>query len=103
MADHDGWLPPAVRDVDALEDAAWFAARPRRLFRARLSDGGMWIIRRRRQGDGPDVYLRAFSHALVHHDSDGELATAWFSTALPGWPPEQVRKAVRKVIRRDRA
>jgi|SRR6516165_8917596 hypothetical protein len=97
----EGALPP-VRDTDAVADAAWFADRPHRLFRARTDADGTWIIRRR-QGDGPDVLLRTFSRASVHHDTDGELSGSWFATASPGWSPEQVGKAARKAIRRDRA
>ena len=94
---------PPVRDTDAVADAAWFGAHPHRLFRVRVGDGGTWIIRRRRQGSDPDVFLRTFSGTVVQNDNDGELATAWFATALPDWSPEQVRKAARKAIRRDRA
>jgi hypothetical protein len=96
-----GVLPP-VRDTDAIADAAWFAARPQRLFHARHGDGGTWVVRRRRQADGSDVILRTFSRASVHQDTDGELSRAWFASAYPGWSPEQVAKAARKAIRRDR-
>jgi hypothetical protein len=94
---------PFVRNTDAVADAAWFATRPHRLFRARFGDGGTWIIHRRRQGDCPDVYLRTFLRMPVQRDTDGELARVWFATAFLGWSPEQVRKAARKAIRRDRA
>src|SRR5262249_5980107 len=101
--DPDEGVLPLVRDMDAIADAAWFGSRPRRLFRARLGDGGTWIIRRRLQGGDADVYLRTYSSTLVQHDTDGELATAWFSTAFPGLSPEQVRRAARKALRRERA
>jgi hypothetical protein len=93
---------PSVRETDAGADATWFSARPHRLFRTRFDNGGTWIIRRRRQGSGPDIYLRTFSRPPVQHDTDGEIAQVWFATAYPGWSPEQVCKAARKVIQRGR-
>jgi hypothetical protein len=101
QAEPEGALPP-VREMDATDDAAWFADRPRRLFRTRLGDGGSWIIRRRRQGADPDVFLRTFSSAPVRADSEGEIARLWFATAYPDWPPDRVFAAVRKLIKRRR-
>jgi hypothetical protein len=102
QADPNEGALPTVRDSDAGDDFTWFAAHPNRLFRTRFGNGGMWIIRRRRQGANPDVYLRTFSRTTVRHGTDGEIAPLWFATAYPVWSPEQVSKAVRKVIKRGR-
>src|SRR5262249_53474874 len=99
----DETAAPAVREADATDDATWFSDRPQRLFRARLGDGGTWVVRRRPQGSDPDIYLRTFSRTPVRHATDSELAAAWFSTAFPGWSREEVNTAARKAIRRERA
>jgi hypothetical protein len=91
-----------VRDFDADDDTSWFAARRHRLFRARRGDGGTWLIRRRKGGSEPDVLLRTFSRGLVAHDTEGQIAQAWFATAYPAWPPDRVAKAVRKALKRGR-
>jgi hypothetical protein len=92
---------PVVTDVDAHDDRVWFAKHPDRLFRHWANAGGAWLIRRRRQGVGPDVYLRTVTSALTpRSDDDGELAAIWYQDAYPGWPPERCRKSARKAIKR---
>jgi hypothetical protein len=92
-----------VANTDALDDHSWFQAHPERLFRARAGDGGIWLIRRRPQGAGPDVYLRTLSRTSPPTDaSDGALAVAWYTAAYPSWPPERVRKAARRALKRER-
>ena len=39
-------------NTEVLDDGPWFTDHPRRLFRARASNGGIWLIRRRPQGAG---------------------------------------------------
>ena len=87
-------------NTEVLDDGPWFTDHPRRLFRARASNGGIWLIRRRPQGAGPDVYLRTFSHTSppAGH-SDGELAVAWHSSAYPHLSPERVVKASRRAFK----
>jgi hypothetical protein len=86
---------PAVSDIEASDDAEWFEANPRRLFRARRGTGGYTIIRR-----APDVILRTVAppgSAIV--DADIDLAILWFSCAYPSWNPEQVRKRALKTLK----
>jgi hypothetical protein len=91
----------SVSEADALDDRVWFARYPNRLFRARPGDGGLWLIRRRRQGGDPDVYLRTFTRPVPPlGDNDGELAAAWYAAAWPDWPVERVQKAARKALKR---
>jgi hypothetical protein len=89
-----------VTDADARNDRAWFSGHPDRLFRARASDGGIWLIRRRPQGGAPDVYLRTFSPTSPVGDSDGALAVAWWTAAYPSWPLEQALKWARKALKK---
>ena len=90
-------------NTEVLDDGPWFTNHPGRLFRARASDGGIWLIRRRPQGAGPDVYLRTLSRTSPPTDaSDGALAVAWYTAAYPSWPPERVRKAARRALKRER-
>jgi hypothetical protein len=84
-------------NTEVLDDGPWFANHPSRLFRARVGDGGIWLIRRRPQGGAPDVYLRTFSQTSPPvGDSDGALAVAWYTAAYPSWPPERVCKTARR-------
>jgi hypothetical protein len=89
-----------VAEGDARNDREWFASHPDRRFRARLNDGGVWLIRRSQ----PDVYLRTFSASIAPHsgDSDGALAALWYSAAYPSWPPEKVQGAARKAVKKGR-
>jgi hypothetical protein len=93
----------SISAADALGDSRWFAERPTRLFRARLGNGGLWLIRRRCQGADPDVYLRTFSASIAPPcgDSDGEIAPLRFQAAYPDWPPERVQKFARKALRKS--
>jgi hypothetical protein len=95
---------PQVTETAALEDRTWFGEHAERRFRARVSDGGLWVVRRRPQAADPDVYLRAFSPIISPpRDSDTELAAVWFGTANPSWSPERVQKAARKALRKPRS
>jgi hypothetical protein len=96
--DREGGLP-VVTDTDALADGVWFTAHPERLSRSRLADHGSWIIRRRRQVTGPDIYLRAFSRQRLRHDRDSELVIAWYTATHPTWPPARVGKAARRALK----
>jgi hypothetical protein len=88
-----------VVDADALDDRAWFSGHSDRLFRARASDGGIWLIRRRPQG-ADDLFLRTFSRTSPPtDDSDGALAVAWYNSAYPYWSPERVVKAARSALK----
>jgi hypothetical protein len=89
----------SVTETDALDDRGWFANHPDCLFRARAE---LWIVRRRRQGADPDVFLRAFSASIAPRrgDSDGELAPLWYQAAYPDWPAEKCQKWGRKAIKR---
>jgi hypothetical protein len=91
-----------IGDADALDDRLWFCERPQRLFCARAGDGGVWLIRRRPQSPGPDVYLRTFSQtaALSGSDTDGELAGRWYRAACPDLPHEKCRKQARRSLGR---
>ena len=87
-------------NTEVLDDGPWFTDHPRRLFRARASNGGIWLIRRQPQGANRDTYLRTFSRTSPPtDDSDGALAVAWHSSAYPYWSPEQVVKAARRELK----
>ena len=91
-------------DREWLSDGSWFADHPHRLFRARPAEGGVWLVRRRRQGGGAHVYLRVLAAGCeLPADADGEIAFAWFSYANPDWPTERCRKSARRVLRRPRS
>lgn len=94
---------PEVTDADAIDDKAWYADHPDRRFRIRASDGGMWVIHQRPQGNDPDVYQRTLSRTIVpaYRDRDGEIAPLWYQAAYPDWPPEQCRKWVRQALKRQ--
>jgi hypothetical protein len=86
-----------------LGDGDWFERRRHRLFRARAARAGIWLIRRRRQADGPDVFLRVVAaDPVAVSASDLELAVAWYCAAYPDWPPERCRKWARRALRRSR-
>jgi hypothetical protein len=90
-------------NTEVPDDGPWFTNHPGRLFRARASDGGIWLIRRRPQGAGPDVYLRTLGRTgPPTGDSDAALATAWYASAYPYWSPEQVVRAARRALKRGR-
>ena len=85
-----------VTDFDVVDDAAWFAANPHRLFRARRVNGGYELIRHTTSG----VFLRVFAGAgAAIVDNDRDLALLWFASAYPDWHPEQVRKRALKVLK----
>jgi hypothetical protein len=91
---------PQVTDAAALDDRAWFDARPNSRFRARPGDGGLWLIRRCPQGADPEVFLLTFSRAIATPtDRDGDVAAAWFGAAYPAWPTERVLRRARKALR----
>jgi len=79
---------PAITETAAIADAEWFAAHPNRKLRARAGNDGIWLIRRRPQtGDGPDIFLRAFTSATeLLEGTDGAIAVAWYRAAYPDWP-----------------
>ena len=90
---------PAITETAAIADAEWFAAHPNRKFRARAGNNGIWLIRRRPQGgNGADALLRTFAVIDPPEDADPAIAAAWFHTAYPDWPPEEVRKAAAKAL-----
>jgi hypothetical protein len=95
----------SVSEADALDDRAWFAKYPNRLFRARPGDGGTWIIRRRRQGADADVPLRTFTRRVFsspRNDCDGDLAAPWCRAAYPDWPSEKISEWARKALKKAR-
>jgi len=70
---------PPVTASDALADATWFAAHPKRSYRHRGATGGVWIIWNCR-----GHFLRTFSaEAEVLHDSDAMLEKLWHDAAWP--------------------
>jgi hypothetical protein len=89
---------PEVAAADALDDRSWFCERPDRRFRARIADGGLWLIQRLPQGANPDVNLRIFSPTIAPpaRDSDGELAALWYTATYPDWPTEKALRRARK-------
>jgi hypothetical protein len=91
---------PQATEADALDDRSWFANHPNRRFRARVGDGGRWLIRRRAQGAAADVLLRTFSRTTerLSRDGDSELAALWYMAAYPDWPPKKAQKAARKSL-----
>jgi hypothetical protein len=97
--------PPRVTEAVALDDRSWFGERPDRRFRARIADGGLWLIRRQPQGANPDVYLRTFSPAIAPpaRDSDGELAALWYKATYPDWPAEQALRRAPKGLKTRQA
>ena len=85
-----------VTDLEATDDADWFEANPRRLFRVRRVAGGYAVIRHTTSG----VFLRVFANAgagIV--DNDRDLALVWFSCAYPDWHPEQILKRALKALK----
>jgi len=95
--------PEAITETDALADHSWFTAHPERRFRARAGNNGIWLIRRRPQGgDERDVYLRVFSTTDVER-ADGAIAVAWFRAAYPDWPPDKIREAAAKALKKGAA
>jgi hypothetical protein len=87
---------PAVSDSEAIDDADWFEANPRRLFRARRVNGGYTVIRHTTRG----VFLRVCADAgAAIVDVDCDLALLWFSSAHPTAHPEQVRKRALKALK----
>ena len=85
-----------VTDLEATDDADWFEANPRRLFRARRVNGGYAAIRHTTSG----VYLRTFADAgAAIVDNDRDLALLWFASAYPDWHPQQVAKRALKAIK----
>jgi hypothetical protein len=90
-----------VTEADALDDRS--ADHLDRRFRARLGDGGVWLIRRVPQGSGPDVCLRTFSRSQrLLGDGAGDLAPAWYAAAYPDWSTEKVQKSARKALKKAR-
>ena len=71
---------PLVSAADAIDDVAWFDRHPRRRYRARRGEGGLWPIRKVHD----DVYLRTISGTgEVLADTDAELGPNWFAAARP--------------------
>jgi hypothetical protein len=74
---------PAVTDLEAIADIAWFAANPRREYRFYAAVGGGWRIVRQNRG----VFLRTWLAALPPHrlvDSDAAIEPIWHTAAA--WP-----------------
>jgi hypothetical protein len=99
---HRGAPPqlPSVAGADALSDRNWFADHPRRQFRARVADSGLWIIRRRRVALLRAVAPRPFA---LPGDADTELAVAWYAAAFPDWSREKAQKWARRALRKGAA
>jgi hypothetical protein len=91
---------PAVPHSLFVADVEWFSAHPDRKFRSQPAVHGTWIIRRRPQGDDPDVFLRVITRSPVRLDTEGELARIWYATAFSDWPPGAVLRAARKAIKK---
>jgi len=89
-------LPQICEEID---DAAWFAEHPRRLFRARARADGTWLVRRQPQGADPDVFLRVWSAAPPPSDEDEPVAAEWVAAACPDWSPRQARAWARKLLK----
>jgi hypothetical protein len=94
---------PAVTAAAAIDDRTWFADHPERRFRARVGNGGIWLIRRVPQGGAHDLFLRIFGVARrLPGDRDAELASAWYETAYPDWSAEKVLKWGQKALQKAR-
>jgi hypothetical protein len=92
--------PLRVTDADAAADRVWFANHPNRLFHARAGHDGVWLIFRRWQNEGPDLYLRTFSRTIEQPgDNDAAIAIGWYRAVYPDLPPAEVRKCVARVLR----
>jgi len=90
---------PAATEENALDDRFFFADHPARKFRARAGNDGLWLIRRRPQGGGSDVYLRTFSRTQLPADSDAAIAISWYRATWPDKPCDEVRKAAAKALK----
>lgn len=90
-----------VTEAAALDDRSWFTDHPDRRFRARSGDGGLWLIRRRRQGADFDVLLRTFSRTIgpSSKDGDSELAALWYRAAYPDMAAKDVIRFAKKAVR----
>jgi hypothetical protein len=91
-------LQPQVTEIAASDDRDWFAAHPNRQFCARRDGRDWWLIRRA----GKDVLLRTFarSQRRTPPDTDQELAAMWVAAAYPEATPQQIKKAVKRVLKR---
>jgi hypothetical protein len=93
---------PQVTESEAFDDRDWFALHPQRLFRARPASGGVWLIRRRHQGEGADVLLRTLAPLRTPPaDDDLEIAAAWFAVAF--WlHPKTATKLAQRLLKGGR-
>jgi hypothetical protein len=79
---------PIVTDLEALNDAQWFAEHPARAFRLHPALGGGWRIVRSRRRD--NVFLRTWTPQLAERgpaDSDAAIERLWQAAAYPETPP----------------
>ena len=90
-----GAIALAVSDIEAIADAEWFAANPRRFFRARRVPGGAVLVRKVKDV----IFLRTTNGSTDDADTDIELAIRWFAAAYPGWSPEQIHKAASRALK----
>jgi hypothetical protein len=81
----------------AAEDRTWFADHPKRRFRYRPGDGGLWLIRRYK---GALVRTFAPGTSKLSPNTDHVLAVAFFQAAYPNWSPEQVKRWAHKSNKR---
>jgi hypothetical protein len=93
---------PQVTELEGGDDRIWFSEHPDRIFRARPASGGIWLIRRRRQGADPDVLLRTFvAFPVAPHDDDLEIGVEWYchTFGLERWA---AAKLTRRLLRKGR-
>jgi hypothetical protein len=79
---------PIVTDLEALDDAQWFAEHPDRAFRMHLALGGGFRVVSYRRRDG--VFLRAWLPVLPQRsplDDDKTLEALWQVAAYPAGTP----------------
>ena len=83
---------PSVTAAEALDDGAWFDANPKRRYRVRPAQGGVWIVRRRGR-----VMLRTFAATLPGKPPASErgIERLWYATAWTRLTPQQLAEFVR--------
>ena len=93
---------PAISEIDAGDDRIWFADNPYRLFRVRISDAALWLVRR--NGSRRDGYVMLRSPApdrSIPRDDDLHIGAVWCENAF-GLEPQKALKAARALLRRQK-
>ena len=91
-----------VSEVEASSDEKYFERNPRRRFRFRLRDGGVWLVHHRHRDGEPNAFVRLLIPAArpVLPNNDRALAEIWFRTIFRGWPANERRLAARRALTR---